>query len=97
MPRIEISAPNQVDRPAPSDCIWVRIYDNGPGIPLEFQQEVFLPGRRVPGAAAPGTGMGLAIVKQIVDQCGGSVSIESDGRRGTAFWVALPQLPTVAK
>jgi signal transduction histidine kinase len=93
MPRIVISSPATTDRHPPLGYCWLRIYDNGAGIPPEFQQEVFLPGRRMPGATAPGTGMGLAIVKQIVDQCGGSVGIESDGRRGTAFWIALPSSP----
>ena len=89
-PRIEISSPVRPDRPAPEGRVWLRIFDNGPGISPEFQQDVFLPGRRLPGASGPGTGMGLAIVKQIVDYCGGSVAIESDGCSGTAFWVALP-------
>jgi signal transduction histidine kinase len=89
-PRIEISSPRASDRSLPPGRAWLRIYDNGRGIPPESQQEIFLPGRRLASAGVAGTGMGLAIVKRIVDDCGGSIAVESNGRRGTAFWVALP-------
>jgi signal transduction histidine kinase len=90
-PRIEIASPAAADRRCPAGHAWLRIYDNGQGIPLESQQEIFLPGRRLPSANGAGTGMGLAIVKRIVDYCGGTVAVESDGRHGTAFWVSLPK------
>jgi signal transduction histidine kinase len=88
MPRIEVSASPRTGQPTPAGFVWLRVHDNGPGIPLEAQRDIFLPGHRLP-TAGPGTGMGLAIVKRIVDECGGRISLESDGR-GTTFWLALP-------
>jgi signal transduction histidine kinase len=89
-PRIEVSATPRPGQPAAAGFAWLRIYDNGAGIPLEAQRDIFLPGHRLPRTAAAGTGMGLAIVKRIVEECGGRIAVESDGRRGTTFWLALP-------
>lgn len=68
-----------------------RVHDNGPGIDPRFQHEVFLPGRRLPGADSQGSGMGLAIVRRIVEHYLGSVHIDGDCRTGTAVVVVLPE------
>lgn len=73
--------------------VEVRVTDRGPGIPATEQSEVFKPFFR--GAAAQakqirGSGLGLSVVRQIVEAHGGSVSVESGAGRGTAFTVRLP-------
>jgi len=66
------------------------IHDNGSGIERQHRREIFLPGRRLARAAAEGSGMGLAIVKKIVDYYGGSICVDPECREGTRFLVALP-------
>jgi signal transduction histidine kinase len=70
-----------------------RVHDNGRGIDPRYHQEIFLPGRRLADADAEGSGMGLAIVKKIVDYYGGSVSVDPTCAEGTALVVALPPQP----
>jgi signal transduction histidine kinase len=71
----------------------VRVTDRGAGIPASEQSEVFKPFFR--GAAAQakqirGSGLGLSVVRQIVEAHGGNVSVESGAGRGTTFTVRLP-------
>lgn len=70
---------------------WVR--DNGPGIPYTHQAAIFEPFRRGPGANGEGMGLGLALVRQIVEQHGGRIWVESVPGEGATFWVALPREP----
>jgi len=86
--------------PLPSDSILIAgdddvmtgfaIHDNGPGIERRHRREIFLPGRRLAQSGADGSGMGLAIVKKIVDHYGGSVCVDPECEEGTRFLVALP-------
>jgi len=66
------------------------VYDNGPGIPAEAREEAFLPGRRLPGAHPDGSGMGLSIVRRIVEYYGGQVFVDPNVRSGTAIVFSLP-------
>lgn len=64
--------------------------DNGIGIPADAQKRIFEIFQRVHGGNAyEGTGIGLAIVKKVVDRMGGKVGLESEPGRGTRFWVQL--------
>lgn len=72
---------------------WIRLYDNGPGIPCEHHEEIFLPGRRLTSAHSSGSGMGLAIVKKIVTHYGGTIQVDPQTRQGTAFLFSLPLCP----
>ncbi len=71
-----------------NDGIAVRIIDNGPGIPDEIMKRIFEPFFTTK-AKGEGTGLGLGIVRQIVDKHGGRVSCESKPGR-TCFEVWLP-------
>jgi signal transduction histidine kinase len=100
-PRIAISATAApgVDRTSKSlvgssGWIWIRVHDNGRGIPAEHHQSVFLPGKRLESSLAPGTGLGLAIVAQTVAQLGGKVWIDAE-LPGTAFVFSVPAAPAV--
>lgn len=72
----------------------IQITDTGDGIPLEFLPFVFEPFRQAEGGPARrtgGLGLGLAIVRNLVELHGGAVSVFSDGRgRGSSFQVSLP-------
>ncbi|MBN2477391.1 MAG: HAMP domain-containing histidine kinase [Pirellulales bacterium] len=67
------------------------IHDNGPGLDHRFRREIFLPGRRLGANRTGGSGMGLAIVKKIVDYYGGSVHVDPDCKEGTSLVVWLPR------
>ncbi len=69
------------------------VYDNGPGIPASAREEVFLPGKRLLGAHPDGSGMGLSIVRRIVEYYGGRVFVDPDVRVGTAIVFSLPAAP----
>ena len=83
-PRIEVGARQGRETPV----FFVR--DNGRGIEPRFQQKVFgLFDRLDP--QDDGTGIGLALVKRIVETHGGQVWVESDGPgRGSTFCFTLP-------
>ena len=90
-PQITISQLEQAEQGSGQPFVWLRVYDNGPGIPAEYREEVFRPGRRLDSAKSPGSGMGLAIVKQIVEYYGGSITIDPACPSGTAFVLSLPK------
>ncbi len=67
----------------------IRVCDNGRGIPPAFQEHVFAPFRRHESGSIPGTGLGLALCKRIIDSHGGRMGLES-GTTGSTFWFELP-------
>jgi signal transduction histidine kinase len=71
----------------------LRVADHGVGIPpsdVPYVFDRFRRGRNVSGRIA-GTGIGLAAVRRIVEQHGGTVAVESEEGRGTVFTVRLPR------
>jgi PAS domain S-box-containing protein len=76
----------------------VAIQDSGIGIPPDFQLKVFEPFQQVRLKSAPqigGLGLGLAIVRQIVELHGGTVALESEGEgKGSTFTIQLPRNST---
>jgi signal transduction histidine kinase len=77
--------------PAKSGAIEITVSDNGPGIPLTEQPYIFERFRRVesPGRKQGGAGIGLALVKELVELHGGTVSIDSQPGTGARFLVRL--------
>jgi signal transduction histidine kinase len=68
------------------------VRDNGVGIPDEQQRRLFQSYQMQPGRAR-GEGMGLAIVKRIIDRHAGRVWVESTPGRGSTFFFALASEP----
>lgn len=69
----------------------VEVEDNGIGFDEAFAHRIFSPFQRLHGRGTfPGTGMGLAICRRIVERHGGSIAARSDGERGSTFIVRLP-------
>ena len=74
------------------DHAELRVSDDGPGIPADQLDQIFTPFHRAPGAAAvPGVGLGLTIVKELVQRHGGQVHVESVLGEGATFVVRLPR------
>jgi signal transduction histidine kinase len=73
-------------------CAVLAVRDDGVGIAAEHQKAIFEMFRRVPDAdgGGAGSGMGLAIVKRIVEAHGGEVWVESKLGQGSVFRVRLP-------
>ena len=67
----------------------IEVSDNGSGISLEDQKRVFDPFFQTKDRK-PGTGIGLSIVKKIVEQHHGTVDVTSELGRGTTFTITLP-------
>jgi signal transduction histidine kinase len=65
----------------------ISIIDNGKGIPIEQQEKIFSPSFTTKSS---GMGLGLAMVKNIVEITGGRISFESDVNVGTSFYIWLP-------
>jgi len=72
----------------------VVVKDTGIGIPQEEHQLIFNPFYRIfnKDINIEGTGIGLTLVKQFVQDMGGSVGIESSPGQGSSFWFTLPIL-----
>src|SRR5439155_4498588 len=72
--------------------VRITVEDEGPGIPPEKREAVFLPYERLDrdqSSERTGSGLGLAVVRQIVTACGGTVSIEDGAGKGTRVVVTL--------
>ena len=69
-------------------AIWVR--DNGVGLTPEQQLHLFKPVYRAHAVTAPGIGLGLSIVKRIVDLRGGAVRVSSEPGKGSEFLFTVP-------
>ena len=90
----------------PGSCVRVRaravdgvvavdVDDEGPGIPAEERARVFEPYYRVRDTATlgPGTGLGLSVVKSLVEAHGGTVCVDAAPGAGTRMTVRLPAVP----
>lgn len=87
-PQIHVSARCQGDN-------WVfSIRDNGIGIKSQFHERVFDISKRLHSRTDyPGTGMGLAICRKIVERAGGRIWVESESGRGSTFFFTVPRTP----
>lgn len=79
--------------------VVLRVTDRGIGIPREHLKRIFKRFHRVPLRVAmrvKGTGLGLFIVRSVIDKHGGKVFAESEGEGlGSTFTIELPRIPTL--
>ena len=67
--------------------IWVRVKDNGTGIPEEMQKKIFRPNFTTKSS---GMGVGLSIVRSIIESANGTINFKTRKDTGTTFIVSLP-------
>lgn len=82
-----------VDISSKNKKLYIKIKDDGIGIPQDDQKRVFERFYRVDKArsrASSGTGLGLSIVKHILINAGGEIELESSENQGTLFTITLP-------
>jgi len=73
--------------------VVVRVRDKGPGIPVEYQAQIFEKFGRAAGIAKPGTGLGLFLSRSFAEAHGGSLAVESRPGEGATFTLVLPVTP----
>ena len=71
--------------------VWVTVTDNGPGIPPEIRDQIFSPFFTTK-PVGEGTGLGLHVCKEVVENSNGTISVESEAGKFTRFCVKLPTL-----
>ncbi|GLZ46035.1 histidine kinase [Actinomycetospora sp. NBRC 106375] len=90
-PRLRVDAERDPEDP---DRWLLRFADNGIGIDPEYAERIFVIFQRLHARNAyPGTGIGLAMCRKIVEHHGGGMWLEPHAPPGTTFVVALPVLP----
>ncbi|WP_106829387.1 sensor histidine kinase [Parabacteroides pacaensis] len=70
-----------------SDYLFIEIKDNGPGIPLDIQENIFVPFFTT---KENGSGIGLSLSKQIIRRHRGQLYVKSAWNEGTNFFIRLP-------
>ncbi|CAN5841580.1 hybrid sensor histidine kinase/response regulator [soil metagenome] len=88
VPRVQVSAETEEHR------IVVSVADNGIGFDAARAAKLFQPFERLHGNAFEGTGIGLTIVKRIIEMHGGQVWAEAVPGQGATFRFSLPITPT---
>ena len=86
--------------PKGSESFRLAVVDTGDGISREDQQKLFQEFEQLdqtPQKAHQGTGLGLALVKRIVEAQGGTVGVESNPGAGSTFYAVLPREPRQAE
>jgi two-component system CheB/CheR fusion protein len=87
-PRIHLSA-----RETASEWVF-SVADNGLGIEPKYAEHIFTVFKRLHGREYPGTGIGLALCKRIIERHGGRIWVESELGKGSTFYFSVPKTPT---
>ena len=83
-PKIRIEAVQE-------ETFWrVSVRDNGQGFQQEFAATIFEPFKRLHGKNVPGSGIGLATCKRIIERLGGRIWAESNPGQGSTFFFTVP-------
>jgi len=92
--KVEVEVEHTIDKRQMSnrELMKVKVKDNGEGIPREYLQKIFSPFVRLNEGKAEGSGLGLTLVRSLVELHGGEVSISSQKGHGTTVYLIIPML-----
>jgi signal transduction histidine kinase len=82
-PKVEV----EIEVIEEDEDVIIKIRDNGKGIKKEQKKKIFHKGYR--RSELPGSGMGLYLVKLVIDRYGGSIHVEDNNPKGSIFVVKL--------
>ena len=89
----------QAKKEQKSLILQLTVTDTGMGIPKEKQQEIYVQFKRLTPSYQgiyKGTGLGLYVVKQFIDELGGEIYVDSEPHKGTVFTCLIPlQIPLI--
>jgi signal transduction histidine kinase len=74
------------------NTVRMEVDDDGPGIPEAEREHIFQPYYRIrseSGATVPGSGLGLAVARQLLDECGGRIWVDAGSSGGARFCVEV--------
>ena len=96
-PRVEIAAFETTERSPTGGClVGISVTDNGIGFDQRHAARIFEPMERLHGRSVyPGSGMGLALARRIVQRHGGTIKADGIPKAGSAFHVTLPCAPSI--
>ncbi len=92
------TAPDGGSTPARGDYVRLSVRDTGPGFGPDEKARLFQPFERL-GAertTVPGTGLGLALTRKLVQAMDGTIGVESEQGAGSTFWIRLNRSPAAA-
>jgi two-component system, OmpR family, sensor histidine kinase VicK len=80
-----------------TDSVLIGVRDRGTGIPESAMNKLFKPYRRIHNPktqSVKGTGIGLFLVKNLVEAHAGTIWVDSELGKGTTFWFRIPKSPS---
>ncbi len=80
-----------IDRSDSINKVYIKVKDNGIGIPEDFIEDLFEPFKRFDHEFVEGTGLGLAICNSLIDALGGKITVKSHINKGSTFTIELPK------
>jgi len=84
-------APHIVIRAERNSDQWIfSVRDNGIGIHADYHEMIFNPFKRLHGHHYPGSGVGLAICRRIIERAGGRIWVDSEPEHGATFFFSIP-------
>ena len=91
---VRISAENLPESPLGAEAIRILVKDTGMGISKEDIPKLFIPFERIgaENTETEGTGLGLTVVKKLIDLMGGLMGVESTLGEGSTFWIMMPKV-----
>lgn len=75
------------------DALQIIVEDNGPGIPEEILDLIYIQGFSTKGNKHKNRGIGLALIYQYVESAGGTIELDTDPSYGTSFTLIIPKHP----
>lgn len=97
---VEVSASIKHDKDFNKNQLYITVKDNGPGIPTNEVKKVFDRFHRMENTMennTPGSGIGLALAKELVLKMNGSIGVTPREKGGAKFYVYLPLIPSTIK